>query len=72
MILPASLKRIESGAFDGIGAEAVFIPAGCEYIGSGAFVNCGSLVYVEYYEGTKVEADAFEKKAGLQIKVRQR
>lgn len=72
MILPASLKRIESGAFEGIGAEAVFIPAGCEYIGPGAFVNCGNLVYVEYYEGTEVAADAFEKTTGLVIKVKQR
>ena len=61
LILPEDTKRIEAGAFIGIDAEAVFIPQGCEYIGAGAFTNCDNLLYVEYYQGTKIEEDAFGK-----------
>ena len=67
--LPASLMRIEESAFEGIKAQAVIVPRGCGYIGSKAFRDCPNLVYIEYYEGTEVEDDAFAECNSLQIKV---
>ena len=69
LILPAGLKRIEESAFDGTAAQAVIIPAGCEYIGSKAFRKCPNLMYVQYYEGTQVADDAFAECNSLEIRV---
>lgn len=69
LTLPASLKRVEESAFEGIAAQAVIVPQGCEYIGSKAFKDCPNLVYIEYYEGTEVADDAFAECNSLQVKV---
>ena len=63
--LPATTKRIEEYAFAGIDAEAIIVPAGCEYIGDRAFVNCPNLVYVSYPESATLEGDPF---AGSNVK----
>ena len=63
--LPADLKTIEANAFEGIDAEAIIVPAGCEYIGDRAFANCPNLVYVSYPESTTLAGDPF---AGSSVK----
>lgn len=63
--LPASVKRIEEYAFNGIDAEAIIVPAGCEYIGDRAFANCPNLVYVSYPESATLAGDPF---AGSSVK----
>lgn len=70
LVLPAGLRRIEDNAFEGIAAQAVIIPEGCEYIGSKAFRNCPNLIYVEYYAGTDVAADAFAECNSLEQKIK--
>lgn len=59
MMLPANLTKIEANAFEGIGAEAVYIPDGCTEIGAGAFRNCKKLKYVSYKQGTTIGEGAF-------------
>jgi len=49
--LPNALTCIESGAFAGIDAEIVFVPAGCTSIESGAFAGCSNLKYVVFETG---------------------
>ncbi len=46
--LPAALTRIEDQAFMGCSTMAVIIPQHCEYIGSEAFANSNSLLYVYF------------------------
>lgn len=46
MVLPASLKRIESEAFAGISAQAFEIPETVEYIAEDAFSGCDNLMYI--------------------------
>ncbi len=64
--LPASVKRIEENALEGIDAEAIIVPAGCEYIGDRAFANCPNLVYVTGPESATLAGDPF---AGSNVKV---
>ncbi len=45
LYLPAAMKTIETGAFDGISAEAVIIMDECTLIEQNAFVNCKNLFY---------------------------
>lgn len=63
--LPEDLTRIEANAFEGIDAEAIVVPAGCEYIGDRAFANCPNLVYVSYPESATLAGDPF---AGSNVK----
>lgn len=60
MMLPANLTKIEANAFEGIDAEAVYIPDGCTEIGAGAFKNCKKLKYVSYKKGTIIGEGAFD------------
>lgn len=46
MILPASMKTVDSAAFDGIAAEVIVIPEGCVSVASDAFGHCPNLKYV--------------------------
>lgn len=46
LVLPASMKQIESEAFADIAAEAVRLPDGCESIGEQAFANSPKLQQV--------------------------
>ena len=62
---PEDLTRIEANAFEGIDAEAIVVPAGCEYIGDRAFANCPNLVYVSYPESATLAGDPF---AGSNVK----
>jgi hypothetical protein len=64
--LPTGIKRIEEGALEGVAAQAVIVPAGCEYIGDRAFANCPNLVYVSYPAGVTIEGDPF---AGSTVKI---
>ena len=58
--LPASLRVIESEAFEGLPFQTVIIPSTCTSIGSRAFANCGNLVYVCIPASvTSLAADAF-------------
>lgn len=59
LYLPEDLTRIEANAFEGIDAEAIVVPAGCEYIGDRAFANCPNLVYVSYPESATLAGDPF-------------
>ena len=43
LTLPASLKKIEAEAFEGITAEVIVVPATVTEIGSKAFANCPNL-----------------------------
>lgn len=43
LVLPASIKTIEEGAFDGVSASIVKIPDGLLTIRKGAFANCPNL-----------------------------
>lgn len=65
LYLPEDLTRIEANAFEGIDAEAIVVPAGCEYIGDRAFANCPNLVYVSYPESATLAGDPF---AGSNVK----
>ena len=61
LTLPADLRVIEEEAFAGISAQAVFIPATVESIGSRAFADSNSLLYVvTYLSSDQIPADAFE------------
>ena len=57
--LPAGLTAVEDEAFAGIAAEIVDIPAGCTYIGDGAFRNCPDLTQIRIPEGCGLGADVF-------------
>ncbi len=57
--LPASLTRIESGAFQGSGVQYLIIPDSCMEIASGAFTD-SSLVYVRLNGSAMIAADAFD------------
>ena len=57
--LPASLKTIETEAFEGIAAEAVIIPDSCETIEPKAFVNCQNLLYIRIPAETEISDEAF-------------
>lgn len=58
--LPGDLVRIETGAFEATGCEAVIIPDGCESIAAGAFKSCENLEYVSCPEATVIADNAFE------------
>lgn len=61
IVLPESLKRIETEAFKGSNVVAVEVPDGCESIGARAFANCKKLE--EIYIPASVNSiadDAFE------------
>ena len=45
-VLPASIRRIGSGAFEGAGIAAVYIPDGCTEIAAGAFRDCRALAMI--------------------------
>ncbi len=45
-VLPAGIRRIGSGAFEGAGVAAVYIPDGCTEIAAGAFKDCRALARV--------------------------
>ena len=60
LTLPSNLKTIETGAFEGIAAEAIIIPDGCTAIASKAFINCKNLLYVRIPEGITIPDDAFD------------
>ena len=48
--LRSGLKKIGEAAFSGNGTVGeVEIPADCEYVGSGAFMNCGKLQKITFY-----------------------
>ena len=58
--LPASLRVIESEAFEGLPFQAVVIPSTCTTIGSRAFANCKNLIYVYIPSSvTSVASDVF-------------
>lgn len=58
--IPSAVTRIEDEAFEGIGVNVIYIPAGVTYIGSNAFANNGSLYSMVVYSRTVSPAsDAF-------------
>ena len=57
---PSHLKTIETGALEGIAAEAIIIPDGCTAIASKAFINCKNLLYVRIPAGITIPDDAFD------------
>ncbi len=59
LVLPAYLMTIETGAFEGINADAVIIPDECTTIEPLAFANCQYLLYVRIPSGVEIPADAF-------------
>lgn len=59
LVLPTSLKAIETEAFDSVSAEAIILPEGCITVEPKAFVNCTSLLYVYIPSGVEISADAF-------------
>lgn len=58
LILPAGTKRIDEGAFAGIGAEEVVLPDGCEYISAGAFADCPNLRLINIPDSVTFIADS--------------
>ena len=58
--LPAMIRTIEDGAFEGIDAEIVYIPDGCTSIGQGAFRNCPSLTQIRIPAGCAIGEGAFD------------
>ena len=59
LTLPAALKQISANASRGASMQVVIIPDGCESVGSNAFADCGSLMYVFLPDGTALAEDAF-------------
>ena len=60
LTLPAGIKRVEKGAFQGTPAQMVVIPDGCVEIGSLAFADCDGLLDVRIPASVTVIApDAF-------------
>ena len=57
--LPASVKTIETEAFEDIAAEAIILPDGCTTIEPKAFVNCKHLLYIRIPAGVEIPDDAF-------------
>ena len=61
MMLPAGLKEIEPGAFEGTSAQEYRIPAGCTSVGSRAFaVLTGGTVIVFMGKDAEIALDAFD------------
>lgn len=58
--LPAMIRTIEDGAFEGTDAEIVYIPDGCTSIGQGAFRNCPSLTQIRIPAGCAIGEGAFD------------
>ncbi len=58
--LPAMIRTIEDGAFEGIDAEIVYIPDGCTSIGRGAFRSCESLTQIRVPVGCAIGEGAFD------------
>ena len=58
--LPANTREIREGAFAGVAAEHVILPEGTQTIGSGAFSESGTLLFVHLPDSlTALAADAF-------------
>ena len=61
LVLPGYIKTVDAAALSGTAAEAVYIPAGCETVGSKAFENCAGLRTVHFAGmNTSIAADAFD------------
>ena len=58
--LPASVKSIEAGAFEGLSMSVVYVPDGCTSIGAGAFRNCKNLTQVRLPKNCRIENNAFD------------
>lgn len=58
--LPAMIRTIENGAFEGIDAGIVCIPDGCTSIGRGAFRSCPSLTQIRVPAGCAIGEEAFD------------
>ena len=67
LTLPGMLTEIDEEAFEGIAAEAVIIPEGCESVGARAFANCKQLKYVLVPAGTSIDDSAFEGCGGVVV-----
>ena len=61
MALPAGLRSIEAGAFEGTVAQEYRIPAGCTSVGSRAFAGLpDGTVIVFMGRDAEISADAFD------------
>lgn len=68
LTLPASLKAIEAGAFEGATAEEIILPEGTVSIGARAFANCKNLLAVHIPESvSEIAKDAFTGCGNLKI-----
>ncbi len=59
-ILPENLTIIEANAFEGIDAEVIYIPDGCEYIDDYAFRDCFNLRQIRIPEDCEIGMDVFD------------
>ena len=60
LILPAFLKKVEVGAFEGIAATVVEVPANCVFIGKHALRNCPYLTRIRIPAGCFLGEDVFD------------
>ena len=58
--LPDGITHIDEETFMHTAVQAVLIPDSCTFIGSRAFAQCNSLVYVRVPAGVSIADDAFE------------
>ena len=59
-VLPGDTAAIEEGAFEGIAASAVEIPANCRSIGDYAFRDCGQLTMIRIPAGCGLGTGVFD------------
>ena len=60
LTLPADLTRIDEDAFAGTAARVVYVPDGCEAIGSRAFRGCGELKSIRIPENCALGEQVFD------------
>lgn len=58
--LPAMIESVEESAFEGIGAEVVYIPDGCTAIGKWAFRDSERLTQIRVPAGCAIGDEAFD------------
>ena len=67
IVLPSSAAAVDAHAFEGIPAKSVYIPDGCESLGSYAFGNCENLLWVRVPADCVIDDTAFEGCVGITV-----
>jgi|GEM_PF-6506967 len=65
--LPSSVIQIEERAFQYSASNVVWIPDGCQKIGSKAFLNCSNLRMIRIPKNCSIASDAFDGCINLRI-----